>query len=100
MVPEPEALTLLKAAYDCGINTWDTAAMYSNGISEEIFGKAIQQFKIPREKVVILTKCYNHVGEEDDLMAPAFFEQMQGVKIMSIKVVSVLLHLDSSVAED
>jgi aryl-alcohol dehydrogenase-like predicted oxidoreductase len=80
MVPEPEALTLLKAAYDCGINTWDTAAMYSNGISEEIFGKAMQQFKIPREKVVILTKCYNHVGEEDGLMAPAFFEQMQRSK--------------------
>jgi aryl-alcohol dehydrogenase-like predicted oxidoreductase len=80
MVQEPEALTLLKAAYDCGINTWDTAAMYSNGISEEIFGKAMQQFKIPREKVVILTKCYNHVGEEDGLMAPAFFEQMQRSK--------------------
>lgn len=80
MLEEAEALELLKAAYDRGINTWDTAAMYSNGISEEIFGKAIKQFKIPREKVVILTKCYNHVGEEKDIMAPAFFDQMQQSK--------------------
>lgn len=80
MIGEAEALELLKAAYDRGINTWDTAAMYSNGISEELFGKAIKQFKIPREKMVILTKCYNHVGEEPGLMAPAFFEQMQQSK--------------------
>jgi aryl-alcohol dehydrogenase-like predicted oxidoreductase len=80
MIEEKEALELLKAAYDRGVNTWDTAAMYSNGISEEFFGKAIKQFDIPREKVVILTKCYNHVGEEEGLMAPAFFNQMQQSK--------------------
>jgi aryl-alcohol dehydrogenase-like predicted oxidoreductase len=80
MVEEDEALKFLKAAYDRGINTWDTAAMYSNGISEELFGKVIKKFEIPREKVVILTKCYNHVGEEAELMAPAFFDQMQKSK--------------------
>jgi aryl-alcohol dehydrogenase-like predicted oxidoreductase len=80
MIDEDEALSLLKAAYDRGINTWDTAAMYSNGISEELFGKAIKKFEIPREKIVILTKCYNHVGEEPGMMAPAFFAQMQKSK--------------------
>jgi len=28
------------------------------GISEEIVGKAIKQYNIPREKLVILTKCF------------------------------------------
>lgn len=41
-----------------GINTWDTADVYSMGRSEEIIGKAIRIYKIPRTKLVILTKCY------------------------------------------
>ena len=36
--------------------------MYSNGLSERIIGKAIQQYDIPRERLVILSKCYFGVG--------------------------------------
>lgn len=59
-----QALELLKAAYDRGLNTWDTANTYSNGVSEEIVGKALKKFKIPRHKVLILSKCRWAVGEE------------------------------------
>lgn len=38
--------------------------MYSNGASEEIIGKALKKFDIPRQKVVILTKCFAAVGED------------------------------------
>lgn len=55
---EDDALPLLKHAYDLGINTWDTANVYSNGRSEEIIGKAIKQYNIPRSSLVILSKCY------------------------------------------
>lgn len=55
---------MLKAAYDQGLNTWDTANAYSNGYSETIIGKAIKAYDIPREEVVILTKCNFAVGEE------------------------------------
>ncbi|KIW02072.1 uncharacterized protein PV09_06567 [Verruconis gallopava] len=55
---EDDALPLLKHAYDLGINTWDTANVYSNGRSEEIIGKAIKHYNIPRSSLVILTKCY------------------------------------------
>ena len=41
-----------------GINTWDTANMYSNGASEEIIGKALKRHNIPRHKVVIMSKCH------------------------------------------
>lgn len=41
-----------------GLNTWDTADIYSNGKSEEIVGKALKKYDIPRNKVVILSKCY------------------------------------------
>ncbi|KAK6818895.1 thymidylate kinase [Apiospora arundinis] len=63
---EADALLLLKAAYDHGINTWDTANVYSQGVSEIIVGKAIKHYLIPREKVVIMTKCFWGVGEEPD----------------------------------
>lgn len=39
VIEEEEALDILKAAYDRGVNTWNTANVYSNGISEEIIGK-------------------------------------------------------------
>ena len=61
---EAEALPLLKHAYDVGINTWDTADIYSNGRSEEIIGKAIKEYNIPRSKLVILSKCYFGVNED------------------------------------
>ena len=76
VLEEEDALVILKAAYDRGINTWDTADMYSNGISEEIMSKAIKKFDIPREKLVLLTKCFTHVGEEPGIFGPAFGEQM------------------------
>lgn len=31
--------------------------LYSNGVSEEIIAKALSTYKIPREGVVIMTKC-------------------------------------------
>ncbi|KAK6529420.1 hypothetical protein TWF281_008596 [Arthrobotrys megalospora] len=61
VIDEDKALPLLKAAYDKGINTWDTANTYSNGHSELVIGKALKQYEIPRHKVVILTKCWGHV---------------------------------------
>ncbi|KAH8592457.1 NADP-dependent oxidoreductase domain-containing protein [Bisporella sp. PMI_857] len=71
VIDEEKSLPLLKAAYDRGLNTWDTANVYSNGVSEEIIGKAIKKYDIPRHKLVILTKCNGAVGE--DLSVRGFF---------------------------
>ncbi|KAK3991535.1 hypothetical protein QBC44DRAFT_393102 [Cladorrhinum sp. PSN332] len=76
VIGEEEALPLLKAAYDRGLNTWDTANMYSNGASEVIVGKALKKYNIPREKVIILTKCFWAVGEEPELRGYFFAKQM------------------------
>lgn len=50
-----EAEKAIRAAYDCGVSSIDTAPVYGMGVSEEIVGKAIAG--IPRDKVQILTKC-------------------------------------------
>lgn len=69
IITEDEALPLLKHAYDVGLNTWDTADVYSHGDSERIIGKALTQYQIPRSRVVILSKCY--FGVVDDGSQPA-----------------------------
>ena len=67
---EEASLPLLKHAYDSGINTWDTADIYSHGESERIIGKAIRKYEIPRKKLVLLSKCYFPVVEDGS--QPAF----------------------------
>ena len=52
---EEDARPLIKHALDAGINFFDTANMYSNGSSEEILGRALQDFA-DRDEVVIATK--------------------------------------------
>ncbi|KAK1513301.1 aldo-keto reductase [Colletotrichum costaricense] len=76
VLDEEASLEILKAAYDRGINTWDTANMYSNGISEEVIGKAIKKFSIPREKIVLMTKCFIYVGEETNLHTTMFPQEV------------------------
>jgi aryl-alcohol dehydrogenase-like predicted oxidoreductase len=80
VVDEEESLEILKTAYNSGLNTWDTANMYSNGVSEELLGKAIQKFNIPRQKVVIMTKCFLHVGEEVSVNAAMWGPQLSQSK--------------------
>jgi len=76
VIEEEQALPLLKAAYDRGLNTWDTANVYSNGVSEEIIGKAIKTYNIPREKLVILTKCFATVGEQPGLRSILYKDEI------------------------
>ncbi|MCJ1328154.1 hypothetical protein MMC10_004829 [Thelotrema lepadinum] len=58
VINEEEALPLLEYAWKKGINTWDTADIYSHGRSEEIIAKAIDKYQIPRSDLVILSKCF------------------------------------------
>ncbi|KAJ3542428.1 hypothetical protein NM208_g4102 [Fusarium decemcellulare] len=65
VLDEAQALPLLKVAYDRGINTWDTANVYSNGQSERIMAKAMSKFGIPRSKVILMTKCYRVICDPE-----------------------------------
>jgi len=77
VIDEEKALPLLKAAYDRGLNTWDTANVYSNGVSEEIIGKAIKKYNIPRHKLLILSKCFGAVGEEPSVRSQMYPEKIE-----------------------
>ena len=62
---------ILNAAFEAGINFFDTADIYSRwvegnpgGVSEEIIGKWIIKFKIPREQIVIATKVRGQMSDD------------------------------------
>lgn len=63
---ESEALPILEAAYKAGINFFDTANTYSNGVSEEILGKAIKKYDFRRENIVVATKLWAPVGRQGE----------------------------------
>ena len=52
VLEEEESRSFFKHAIEAGINFFDTANIYSDGVSEEITGRAIRDFA-SREEVVI-----------------------------------------------
>ena len=61
---EEESRPFLRRALELGINFIDTADMYSNGLSEEIVGRAVRDFGPGRDRVVIATKVFNPMGDD------------------------------------
>ncbi|KAI9470766.1 MAG: NADP-dependent oxidoreductase domain-containing protein [Benjaminiella poitrasii] len=67
---EEESLEIIGKAYEAGINFFDTADVYSNGVSERILGKAIKKFNMDRGRIVVATKVFFTANEEDISMSP------------------------------
>jgi len=59
--PQDQVNGLIKAAMDAGVNFFDTANIYSNGLSEEMLGVAVEQLGLPRDEIVIATKAHGRV---------------------------------------
>jgi aryl-alcohol dehydrogenase-like predicted oxidoreductase len=53
-----ESSTILRRAFELGINFLDTADIYSVGVSEQITGRAVKEFAKHRDEVVIATKVF------------------------------------------
>ncbi|MDJ1469167.1 aldo/keto reductase [Xanthocytophaga flava] len=53
---------LVKQSVEAGINFIDTANVYSEGVSEEMTGKAIRELGLNREELVIATKVRGKMG--------------------------------------
>ena len=57
------AFALVDAAFECGVNFFDTANVYSEGRSEEVLGRAVAGR--PRESFVVATKVYGEMPDGD-----------------------------------
>jgi 1-deoxyxylulose-5-phosphate synthase len=64
VLEEDEALPFLKRSLDAGINFFDTADIYSVGVSEELLGNLLKKIGVKREAVVIATKVCNRMSED------------------------------------
>ena len=69
ILDEEASRPFVKKALELGINFFDTADMYSVGMSEQVLGRALQDFGPGRDRIVIATKVYmpmssdpNHKG--------------------------------------
>lgn len=60
---QQEVDTIIKRSVDAGINFIDTANVYSQGLSEELTGKAIRNLGLKRDELVIATKVRGKMGE-------------------------------------
>lgn len=63
VLPEQDSLPFVRTAADRGITFFDTANMYSLGVSEEITGRLLKKIFPRREDYVVATKVYFPVGD-------------------------------------
>lgn len=71
---------IIQAAVERGINLFDTADMYSRGVSEEILRDRLMPLQ-PRHKLVIATKLYNPMSDDPNdrgLSRKHVFDSVEG----------------------
>lgn len=61
-VGQSDADQLVKASLDAGVNFFDTADVYSEGVSETTLGRSFKNLNVPRKDVVIATKVFGRTG--------------------------------------
>jgi 1-deoxyxylulose-5-phosphate synthase len=67
VLEEEESRPFIQRALELGINFFDTADIYSHGVSEEILGRALKDFGPGRDRLVIATKVFSPMGDDPNL---------------------------------
>jgi aryl-alcohol dehydrogenase (NADP+) len=62
ILTEDQGRPFIQRALELGINFFDTADMYSRGVSEQVLGRALRDFA-RREDVVVATKVFYPMGD-------------------------------------
>ena len=65
VLSEEESRPFIERAIEAGINFFDTADIYSRGVSESILGRALKDYA-RRDQVVVATKVYFPMGDGPD----------------------------------
>ncbi len=69
VLEEEASRPFIREALEKGINFFDTADVYSQGVSEEIVGRALKEYA-KRPEVVIATKVHGAMGHERQCQRP------------------------------
>ena len=61
---EDDGRPIIRRAADLGVNFYDTADVYSNGVSEEVTGRLLKEVFRSRDEYVVATKVFNLMGDK------------------------------------
>jgi len=64
VLDEGQTLPFVRRALEAGINFFDTADVYSKGMSEEVLGNTLRNCGVAREQLVVATKVCSPMSEE------------------------------------
>jgi aryl-alcohol dehydrogenase-like predicted oxidoreductase len=79
-VTQGEANQIVARAFEAGVNLFDTADTYSEGLSEQITGEALRSLEAPRERFLVATKVFGHTGTGPNDRGASRAHIMDGVK--------------------
>ena len=71
---------LMARALESGINFFDTADVYSQGVSEQLLGQSLKNLGVKRSDVVIATKVFGDMGRGPNDRGASRGHIMDGVK--------------------
>jgi aryl-alcohol dehydrogenase (NADP+) len=78
VLDEKEARPFYERALELGVNFFDTADMYSDGVSEELTGKALKELT-RRDEVVVATKIFHRMGPDPNAAGLSRKHVMDGI---------------------
>ncbi|MBR5743583.1 MAG: aldo/keto reductase [Clostridia bacterium] len=96
---EEEAKTYVRTALELGANFFDHADIYGGGECESLFGRAVRG--IPREKLLIQSKCGIVPGKRYDFSKKHILDSVDGIlKRLGVEYLdSLLLHRPDALME-
>jgi uncharacterized protein len=81
LVDEDQVSEMLKRAFELGVNYFDSAYFYNNGLSEIAVGKAVKNF---RDQIFISTKSPGHLVKKPGDYRRILEEQLKKLDVNSI----------------
>ncbi|CAD5183715.1 L-galactose dehydrogenase [Musa acuminata AAA Group] len=64
-VSHADALAAVRLALQLGINFFDTSPYYGGTVSESVLGNCLRELNVPREDIVVSTKCGRYIDGFD-----------------------------------
>ncbi|KIJ63009.1 hypothetical protein HYDPIDRAFT_176116 [Hydnomerulius pinastri MD-312] len=101
VLDEEPSLEIMKAAWDLGINTIDTANVYSNGESERLVAKFLKKYQIPRHQIVIASKCFGLVANDVGIrtsVTPGLDKQLEYINQKGLSRAAIFNAVEASLA--
>jgi aryl-alcohol dehydrogenase-like predicted oxidoreductase len=89
-----DILAAMKAAFDAGINFYDTADAYGDGYAETVLGEFLADKS--RDELVICTKVFNHFNPDGSRypdLSPAHIRQRCDVQLQRMGIETIDLYL-------